>query len=352
MIKQIQTFIKKNKYKILTISILIILLIFYFYLPVIGEDPRPETEYKISIEEAINDELANKIYSNLEKNLTDFNWENNKYLSWSYYMWSDLNKIFFEDIYLDTKLWILEKNNLSYRIRYRWNTLEDILNYKTSDILPQRFEFQTKIYEDNFLKENNEKIALKNRYEIKNDYRLNFLKKIILNRNNLNMFMFIINNKISWNKFTPYVSLYSSIKNKWIKLDSKLIKKTYSIQERKRFHINKKTIFWYWDNPDNTFLISIDNVSIYSDENYNNIIWKFSEIEIDFERNTMFNLFDAINWNFKKHSYTQNELENIYNSFMSDQEEIKQIIEDTIINEWFTIIKNNKSKNNKIRSYY
>lgn len=66
------------------------------------------------------------------------------------------------------------------------------------------------------------------------------------------------------------------------------------VVKRTRFHVNKTTPFGYGDNPDNVFLITIDEASVYSPDRPREVVDTFSEIEIDFERNTFFKLFDSV----------------------------------------------------------
>lgn len=89
---------------------------------------------------------------------------------------------------------------------------------------------------------------------------------------------------------------------------------------RTRFHVNKKTPFGYGDNPDNVFLITIDEVTVYPADGSFEPLGNFSEIEIDFERNTFFRLFDSV--------YTDGNDANkgILASFEEDQKTLKSLI--------------------------
>ena len=66
------------------------------------------------------------------------------------------------------------------------------------------------------------------------------------------------------------------------------------VVKRTRFHVNKTTPFGYGDNPDNVFLVTIDEASVYAPNEPEKVVATFSEIEIDFERNTFFKLFDSV----------------------------------------------------------
>lgn len=89
--------------------------------------------------------------------------------------------------------------------------------------------------------------------------------------------------------------------------------------KRTRFHVNKTTPFGYGDNPDNVFLVTIDEASVYA-PGTEKVSATFSEIEIDFERNTFFKLFDSV--------YKAKNDENlaVLASFEADQKRLKSLI--------------------------
>jgi hypothetical protein len=95
------------------------------------------------------------------------------------------------------------------------------------------------------------------------------------------------------------------------------------VTTRTRFHINKKTPFGYGDNPDNVFLVSIDESRVY-EIGTRNVVAEFSEIEIDFERNTFFKLFDSI------HKSGNDEHVAVLRSFESDQKSLKDMISEEL----------------------
>lgn len=124
-------------------------------------------------------------------------WENAKYVTGSYYMGSDLDVLYFEDTYFDDASGTLEKNGISHRLRYRWNSLDDVNSYHEKGIVPQRLEIQTKAYGKDALNDvGGYKKALKNRYEIKNDFRLNPITSYLLKRENGEAFVRLLGNPL------------------------------------------------------------------------------------------------------------------------------------------------------------
>jgi len=334
--------------KVIATILLLSTLIFIYILP-IWEPPRPEKEYKITLWSDISKEVEKELYDYINEKINKDGWANDDKLPWKYYMWSDLDANYFEDVYMDTEDNLLEKYNISYRFRYRRKSIDDIKNYLKNSIIPQRIEIQTKIYNKDFYDNKWYKTSLKNRYEIKNDYNLNFFTKEVLKRENLDLIINLTKNTFLKYKFTPVISLIDWMKNKVESFDYSQIKPTlYAILTRDRFHINKNTIFWYGDNWNNVFLITIDHVVAYKDESYKESIWKFSEIEVDFERNTLYLLFDAIDWKFTRHHYSKSQLEDIWNSFEQDQFKTRNLIIEFLNKKWIKVEEWTKTKHQKI----
>ncbi|MFZ3232689.1 MAG: hypothetical protein WA194_04095 [Patescibacteria group bacterium] len=94
--------------------------------------------------------------------------------------------------------------------------------------------------------------------------------------------------------------------------------------KRTRFHVNKTTPFGYGDNPDNVYLITIDEASVYSPSAPDEAVGTFSEIEIDFERNTFFKLFDSV----YKAGNDSNKA--VLASFEADQKKVKDLISEKL----------------------
>ena len=94
--------------------------------------------------------------------------------------------------------------------------------------------------------------------------------------------------------------------------------------KRTRFHVNKTTPFGYGDNPDNVYLVTIDEVTVYSPSNPEKAVGTFSEIEIDFERNTFFKLFDSV----YKAGNESNKA--VLASFEADQKKVKDLISEKL----------------------
>lgn len=124
-------------------------------------------------------------------------WANAEFVSGSYYMGSDLDELYFEDTYFDDASGSLERSGISHRLRYRWNSSSDVFEYAQNGIVPQRIEIQTKAYGTGSIADSEGyKRALKNRYEIKKDFRLNPVTSYLLRRENGEPFVKLLGNPL------------------------------------------------------------------------------------------------------------------------------------------------------------
>ncbi|MFB0964911.1 MAG: hypothetical protein QMC36_04435 [Patescibacteria group bacterium] len=96
------------------------------------------------------------------------------------------------------------------------------------------------------------------------------------------------------------------------------------VVKRTRFHVNKTTPFGYGDNPDNVYLITIDEATVFSPTDPGKSVGTFSEIEIDFERNTFFKLFDSV---YKAGNESNRA---VLASFEADQKKVKDLISEEL----------------------
>lgn len=242
-------------------------------------------------------------------------------------MGSDLDTLYFEDTYFDTESGDLERLGISHRLRYRWNSEEDVFSYAEKGIVPQRVELQTKAYGTGAIADSEGyKKAMKNRYEIKKDFRLNPITQTILKRENGEAFVRLLQVPVFGSRFSPVLLVEDALAERG---ESKiryadLRPAVEMVTTRTRFHINKKTPFGYGDNPDNVFLVSIDESRVY-EMGTRNVVAEFSEIEIDFERNTFFKLFDSI------HKSGNNEHVAVLRSFEADQKSLKDMISEELL---------------------
>lgn len=116
------------------------------------------------------------------------------------------------------------------------------------------------------------------------------------------------------------------------------------VTERTRFHINKKTPFGSGDNPDNAILVTLDRSRIYSDGEYRNEVGDFSEVEVDFERNTFHRLFDAV------YRGGDVSLQPIITSFEKDQSTVKELITNVLRENGYQILSPEESSTKYLKS--
>ncbi len=166
-------------------------------MPVWGEPPRLEQEYKLSLSGTLTDAQKKSLYDHVARELPKREWANAKFVTGSYYMGSDLDVLYFEDTYFDDASASLERSGISHRLRYRWNSLDDVFTYAKTGTVPQRIEIQTKAYGTGANSDaEGYKRALKNRYEIKNDFRLNPITSYLLKRQNGERFVELLGNPL------------------------------------------------------------------------------------------------------------------------------------------------------------
>lgn len=296
-------------------------------MPVWGEPPRLEQEYKLSLSGTLTDAQRKSLYDHVARELPKREWANAKFVTGSYYMGSDLDVLYFEDTYFDDASASLERSGISHRLRYRWNSLDDVFTYAKTGTVPQRIEIQTKAYGTGAISNaEGYKRALKNRYEIKNDFRLNPITSYLLKRQNGEAFVELLGNPLFGRRMSPVILTEDAAKERG--LDgfrySDLRPSVRLIVKRTRFHVNKTTPFGYGDNPDNVFLVTIDEAAVYSPDDATKIVASFSEIEIDFERNTFFKLFDSV---YKAGNDSNRE---VLSSFEADQKTLKNLISEEL----------------------
>lgn len=280
-----------------------------------------EQEYKLSLSGTLSEKDKEALYDLVAAELPKTEWANAKFVSGSYYMGSDLDVLYFEDLYFDDASGSLSKAGISHRLRYRWKTFEDMEAYLEKGIVPQRLELQTKAYGTGAISDAaGYKKALKNRYEIKNDFRLNPITSYLLRRERGEKFVSWFGNPLLGRRLSPVTLVLDSAEERGLPVRYAELKPVVRlVAKRTRFHVNKTTPFGYGDNPDNVFLVTIDEVRTYRPGS-NEALGTFSEIEIDFERNTFFKLFDSV---YKAGSVSNRA---VLSSFEEDQKKLKDLL--------------------------
>ncbi|MFZ5950472.1 MAG: hypothetical protein ACOYXC_07190 [Candidatus Rifleibacteriota bacterium] len=143
-----------------------------------GTPPREENEYKLVMngdQQLLdnNSYLLAKCRGRLEKSFfNDLLWKSPGFFSSSYrVMETGLGTFCFMDIYLDTEDGLNFKNNISYRIRYRWHSrgalFRHMLGSDNQSDFPHRCEYQLKIYDQQW--EDSFNSCSETRFEFRND---------------------------------------------------------------------------------------------------------------------------------------------------------------------------------------
>lgn len=143
-----------------------------------GTPARVENEFKLTADlpeklNTRNSYILAKIRSGLERALAnDFNWKVPSLSGSDYYiMQTGMGTFCFLDIYLDTENGLNFKNNISFRVRYRWHSRGALFRYilgsVNPDDFPHRCEYQLKIYLKDW--ENGFNDCEETRFEYRND---------------------------------------------------------------------------------------------------------------------------------------------------------------------------------------
>lgn len=143
-----------------------------------GTPARQENELKYSIENdspvlSRNGYIINTIKGDLERAFkNDLLWRAPAFTGSGYrVMKTGMGTFCFVDFYLDTPDCFNARNNISYRVRYRWHSRGALFRYLTGSRLardlPHRCEYQLKIYRNQWVNGAND--CLESRFEFRND---------------------------------------------------------------------------------------------------------------------------------------------------------------------------------------
>jgi hypothetical protein len=334
----------------------------------IGTPPREEKEYKIAVQMPnnerpliLNTRLNNILNKIIEKNI----WKASAYYKQKYYITSSEDTFIFRDIYFDTIDDLLEKNNSSLRLRWRWDDNSSYRNYVKGTYnrasLPTRVEIQSKVARTEMdlgfstVQETRMEFA-KDSYPIKNFFEEG--KAHLL----LPFFFEAIKTGRFDSKFhRPAQSITKNIlsidKNR---TELKLIPKIMIVSRRHRFHLNLVTPWGSGPNPTNTFIITIDRFKgLTIDSSFK---WEYElkkqnlshqeeliEIEVEFERNTSTMLEQEL----QKQVLNKNEIQKIkaiQNLFFADHEKLATEIIKHLELDGYILTPKNKSKPLSIKS--
>ena len=201
------------------------------------------------------------------------------------YKFTPFQKIYFQDIYLDTPTKLLQKNKISYRIRRRFhnsiclyvNILCDLTNIFVKF---HRNEIQFKT-ENEFTNQNHFSRVYESRFELRKESHP-FSQGIplpMLNRKKL--LQWAQTGVFSDFKIEPTIQLLKKIRESSSIQYLQLSNKQPILIKRRRAHLTFKSPFGSGPNPEQVFIISIDS---FGSDQY--LKEKVVEIEIEFERNT------------------------------------------------------------------
>ncbi len=319
-------------------------------LPVAGTPTHREVEYKkaysgIVVKAAT---IKAKIKKALDVSLKNEHFLFSKSLEKSYTLQSDFQTFVFRDFYLDTDNLAVSRRGAAYRLRYRFKSPNHYFGYTTLPIFkhfyPHRCEIQFKWdYQDkgdSGLMEVNEA-----RFEFRNDSFPFTLKRNappapwpfteFLSYAQEGQFRNV--RLLPTMKLIETLNIAPSLQN--ISLTPKLELVTF----RHRLHILLKTPWGSGPNPEQVFLITLDEVHGRDLRGGPNPELKqaFWEVEIEIERNTLSNLLAVSelkaegvspdNWTKKiAAAYSLNSLKLIQNDHSLLRDRIEQVLDQTV----------------------
>jgi len=300
----------------------------------VGTKARIEREYKHKItgenlKYYTNTELVDAINAQLEKSLSGNSWQAPNYTNTNYYTTNGSKEYVYVDIYFDTADDLLLKQNISYRLRQRFQNLKEYEAYLKDptdpDAQPYRIEFQNKLNRqelgDGFstVEESRFEFRVESEpFSVDNpppslpwhlgDF-IGYLQKGKYQDYYLEPTNHLLNYLVP--KFTNATEL-------------KFRPQVVLVTIRNRLHLSIPTNWGSGPNPEQAFIISIDELRVYdAPSNYDLTIGPMlgygQELEIEFERNTSLELDNAIS---NSNGAQQDNLIKIREAFLADQKNI------------------------------
>lgn len=272
---------------------------------VIGTPPRLEKEYKISITPPQKErpQFLNTALSNiLQKLAQKSDWKAPSFYKKNYFITSTEDTFVFRDIYFDTDDRLLERNQSSIRLRWRWDSEKSYREYLKGTFsrpsVPTRVEIQSKVGRTMTAQGLSE--VYESRMEFSKDAHP--IKSYILEgRARLLLPLFI--ETIKTGRFESQVhtaaqSIAKKISRSAPRASSlQLIPQLVILARRHRFHLNLVTPWGSGPNPHNAFIITVDRfkgLPLPASSRWEHEISRLDfskasesiELEVEFERNT------------------------------------------------------------------
>lgn len=336
-----------------------------------GTSPRLEREFKYSLKGEDLDsydssDLADAINEALEQSVDDSGlWEAPDFTETSYYVDDEALSFAYFDIYFDTEDNLNYENAISYRLRERFKSLKKYEKYIESQdkekYWPFRIEFQAKVGREELGE------GFSSVYESRFEFREESEPFSGLNPPpsplwDLNEFIGYFQAGRFKNYYTwPAKAVVDYLMpDRTDKTELLFEPKLVLVTERQRQHLNLKTPWGSGPNPEQAFIVTLDISNVYDGPEYLEYLnmWKsdiempepelkgkFTEIEVEFERNVSSELDKRIKEaEEQRDSVTLEQLGQVRDAFLSDQKTIMKVVKDYFVTKGIMVVPADKSK--------
>lgn len=271
----------------------------------IGTPPRLEKEYKISVTLPAGERplVLNTILNDiLHKLVTESDWQAAHFYKKNYFVTTSEDTFIFRDIYFDTADNLLEKNQSSVRLRWRWDSENSYRDYLKGAFsrrsIPTRVEIQSKVGRQ----------TIADGFSEVHESRMEFSKdahpiKTYIDQGRAHLLLPLFFETLKTGRFESQVhsaaqSIAHRIHSNHPDIPSlQLVPNIVILARRHRFHLNLITPWGSGPNPNNTFIVTIDRfkgLPLPASSQWEHQIGRLDfakapeevEIEIEFERNT------------------------------------------------------------------
>lgn len=334
-----------------------------------GTDPRLEREYKYTINDPNGHdsvELANLINEALSISVKDNSlWQVPDLIGANYNTDMEAIPYAYFDIYFDTEDRLNLENAISYRLRERFNSFDEIFKHiekqDKKKYLPYRIEFQSKVGREELGEGFSQVMESRFEFRVESDPFSEFNPPPSAPWDLDEFMVYFESGKYKQYYTWPAKAIVDYLMPKFTDKTKLYFKPVLIIiTERTRQHFNIKSDFGSGPNPEQSFIISLDTSHVYEAGEFLNFIKKsrignkvklpsekgvFSEIEIEFERNVSSVLDDKIlAGESNENSIDLQKLLKIRDAFLVDQKTIMTEIVNYFNDLGITIKAANKSK--------
>lgn len=335
-----------------------------------GTPKRVEREFKYSIRGAGDmslKEVAEKANKALAKSVSERGrWKAEAYTNSSYYVNKDFSDFMFRDVYFDTPSNLCYRHAVSYRLRNRYRSLSSyelhVKNQDNAKYWPYRLEFQAKT----------------NRKEVGDGFSTVEEARFEFRKESLPFSEDYLPPPPPWSlseyipyfqkgKFKEFVTYPAREAMEFFKANGlehdeiSFEPKFVLLTERHRQHLNLQTPWGSGPNPEQSYIISIDQSEVYDANPYLRYLEEreygakklqpppsrgaIFEIEIEFERNVSDRLDREINEaKLSENTAEVTRLTEIRSAFLEDQKMIMTTIKEAFADEGIAVVPADKSK--------